>query len=55
MDPELWLLVAAAVVIVATLVTSRRVRTITKACIADPKHQCEVDRTTSEVTQTSVR
>ena len=49
MSSDIWLMLAAVTAFAVLLVVSKRARTITKQCVAHPRHECEIDPNTSEV------
>lgn len=47
---EIWLMLIGVAAFAVLLLVSKRARTITKQCVAHPRQECEIDRSTSEVT-----
>ena len=46
---DIWLMLAAVTAFAVLLLVSKRARSITKQCVAHPRHECEIDPNTSEV------
>jgi hypothetical protein len=46
---EIWLMLTGVAAFAVLLLVSKRVRTITKQCVAHPRQECEIDPSTSQV------